>query len=78
MDTSCITIMGRTWTGGIADDAVWQHRWRRLTDQSASWYARPSGAVGCRFTAILAAEWRGFLVGVGTLRDPSSLTTLFL
>ena len=29
--------------------------------QSASWYATPSGAVGRRFTAILAAEWRGVI-----------------
>ena len=41
---------------GIADDAVWQRCWRRLAAQSASWYATPSGAVGRRFTAILAAE----------------------
>ena len=32
---------------------------------------------GANFTAILAAEWQGFLVGVGTSRDPSSLPTLF-
>ena len=42
--------------GGIADDAAWQRRWRRLAAQSASWYATPSGAVGRRFTEILAAE----------------------
>ena len=47
--------------GGIIDDATWQHCWRRLAAQSASWYATPSGAVGRRFTAILAAEWRGVL-----------------
>ena len=47
--------------GGIADDAVWQHCWRRLAAQSASWYATPSGAVGCQFTAILAAELQGVL-----------------
>ena len=42
--------------GGIMDDAVWQRRWIRPADQSASWYAAPSGAVGRWFTAILAAE----------------------
>ena len=47
--------------GGIADDAAWQRRWRRLAVHSASWYTTPSGAVGRRFTAILAAEWRGVL-----------------
>ena len=35
--------------------------WRRLAAQSASWYATPSGAVGRRFTEILAADWRGVL-----------------
>ena len=46
---------------GIADDAAWQRRWHRLAAQSASWYATPSSVVGHRFTAILAAEWQGFL-----------------
>ena len=41
---------------GIADNAAWQLRWRRLDAQSKSWYTTPSGAVGRRFTAILAAE----------------------
>ena len=44
---------------GIADDAAFQHCWCRLAAQSAIWYATPSGAVGRRFTAILAVEWRG-------------------
>ena len=47
--------------GGIADDAAWQHCWRRLAAQSAIWYAIPYGAVGRRFTAILAAEWQGVI-----------------
>ena len=47
--------------GGIADDAAWKRCWRQLAAQSASWYATPSGAVGRRFTAILAAEWWGVL-----------------
>ena len=42
--------------GGIAYNAAWQSRWRRLAAQPASWYATPSGAVRRRFTAILAAE----------------------
>ena len=45
--------------GGISDDAAWQRCWRQLAAQSASWYATPYGAVGRRFTEILAAEWRG-------------------
>ena len=47
--------------GVIADDAAWQRRWRWLAAQSTSWYATPSGAVGRRFTAILAVERRGVL-----------------
>ena len=62
----------------VADDAIWQRRWIQLAEQSDSWYATPSGAVGRRFTAILAAEWRGFLPGVGDLRYPSSSPTSFL
>ena len=45
--------------GGIADDAARQRRWLRLAAQSTSWYATPSGAVGRRFTEILAAKCRG-------------------
>ena len=46
---------------GVVDNAIWHRRWRRLAAQPSSWYATPSGAVGRRFTAILAAEWRGVL-----------------
>ena len=46
---------------GIKYDAVWQSRWRRLADQSASWDVTPSGAVGRRFTAILDTEWQGVI-----------------
>ena len=62
--------------GGIMDNNVWQCRWRRLAAHSGSWYATPSGAVGRRFTEILATEWWGLSVGVGTLRDLLSLPTL--
>ena len=47
--------------GVIADNAIWQRRWHWLDTKSAIWYAMPSGAVRCRFTAILAAEWRWIL-----------------
>ena len=46
---------------GVADDAIWQRRWRRLATQSASWYAMSSGAVGRRFMDILNVEWQGVL-----------------
>ena len=42
--------------GGVVDDAIWQRCWRRLAVKLAVWYATPSGAVGNRFMAILAAE----------------------
>ena len=41
---------------GVADGAIWQRRWCRITVKLASWYATPSGEVGRRFTSILAAE----------------------
>ena len=40
---------------------MWQRRWRQFADQSSSWYATPSGAVGRPFAAILAAELQGVL-----------------
>ena len=50
--------------GEITDDAAWKSHWRRLAALSASWYATPSGTVGCRFTEILAAEWRGVILRI--------------
>ena len=41
---------------GIADNAIWQRRWHRLSAQSACWYATPSGAGGRRFMEILEEE----------------------
>ena len=42
--------------GGVVDDALCQYCWRWIAAQSASWYDTPSGALGRRFTSILAAE----------------------
>ena len=47
--------------GGVADNALWQRRLRRIAVKLANWYATPTGALGRRFTAILAAEWQGVL-----------------
>ena len=47
--------------GRVVDDAIWKFHWRRLAAQLVSWDATPSGAVGRRFTAILAAEWQRVL-----------------
>ena len=55
---------------GIADAALWQRCWRWLAAQSVIWYATPSGAVWRRFTAILAAEWWGFLVSSWNSKRP--------
>ena len=41
-----------------------------IAAQSASWYATPSGAVGRRFTAILAAEWRRVLARIWNSERP--------
>ena len=46
---------------GVTDDAIWKCCWRRLAAQLSSRYATPSGAVGRRFTAILAEELQGLL-----------------
>ena len=46
---------------GVPDDTMWRSRWRRLAAQSASWYSTPPGKLGHRFTAVLAAYWRGVL-----------------
>ena len=64
--------------GRIVDDAAWQRRWRRIPAQSGSWYATPSGAVGCCFTAILAAEWRGVLNGSCNSERPLVFSHLVL
>ena len=55
---------------GVTDDAIWQRPWRRLEVQSASWYATPSGEVGCRFMTILASEWRGVLGSTWNSKRP--------
>ena len=53
--------------GGVTENTIWQRCWRRIATQLASWYTKPYGAVGRRFTAILAAEWRGV---IGRTRNP--------
>ena len=46
---------------GVLENSFCQQRWRRLAVQLASWYYTPSGAVGHRFTKILAVELQGVL-----------------
>ena len=41
---------------GVADDAIWQRRWRRLAAKLASWYKTTLGAVGHHFRTILVVE----------------------
>ena len=44
---------------GIADDDVWQMRWRLLVSQPGLRYRTPQGAVGRRFIKFLTEEFRG-------------------
>ena len=44
----------------MADEALWKRRWRRLATQLSRCYSTLPGALGERFTACLAEEWRGF------------------
>ena len=44
--------------GGVAEDAVWKHRWHQLAMQSSRWYDMCYVAVGRQFTSILATEWQ--------------------
>ena len=50
---ACQGLTGPQWPG----PAPWASPFLLMT----GWYSTPSGAVGRRFTAILAAEWRGVL-----------------
>ena len=42
--------------GGFPDDAIFHHRWRRLTMQLSIWYVTPYESVGQQFTEILSEE----------------------
>ena len=46
-------------TGGIADDALWQTRWRRISNLSPRFYDAPKGKAGRRFVILLTEELRG-------------------
>ena len=45
--------------GGVANDALWQRRWRRMAQLATTRYQAPPGKVGRRFLTILVAEFRG-------------------
>jgi hypothetical protein len=45
--------------GGIADDAKWQLRWRRVAQLATTRYQAPPGKIGRRFLATLTHEFRG-------------------
>ena len=47
--------------GGVLDNVICQIYWCWLAAQSAIWYSTPPCKVRRRFTAVLAAEWRGVL-----------------
>jgi hypothetical protein len=46
-------------SGGIADDHLWQRRWRKLVAHSPARYEAPKGKVGKRFISLLADEFQG-------------------
>jgi hypothetical protein len=46
-------------SGGIAEDALWQERWRQLISFPSHAYDVPSGAVGKRFVEKVADELKG-------------------
>ena len=54
----------------VAENGIFKCCWRQLAAQSSSWYATPFGAVGCRFTSILAAEWQGVIRGTWNSERP--------
>jgi hypothetical protein len=49
--------------GGIANDAFWQGRWKRMAQLATTRYLVPKGKVGGRFLTILISEFQG-------VRDP--------
>ena len=60
--------------GGVLDEAVWQHCWRRLAAQLVRWYATPFG-VSLWIYWLLNGML--FLMGFGNLRYPLSFSTSF-
>ena len=50
---------GRHLDGGIADDGVWQRRWRKVVATKLSLWNAPKGKIGRTFVEQLAREWRG-------------------
>ena len=48
--------------GGIAEDAVWQARWKRLVSLTGlSFYTAPKGKVGRQFVQLLSDEWQAVI-----------------
>ena len=52
---------GTSLSGRLQYNAIWKSHLRRLSAQPDCWYSPPQDNVERRFTAILAAEWRGLL-----------------
>ena len=42
--------------GGIADDALWQTRWRQISNLTPRFYDAPKGKAGRRFVILLTEE----------------------
>ena len=43
-------------TGVISDDALWQTRWRRISNHTPRFYDAPKGKAGRHFVTILTEE----------------------
>ena len=47
--------------GGVADDKLWQERWKRIVQLTPTHYIVPKGPVGRRFITTLCLEFEGML-----------------
>ena len=45
--------------GGISDDALWQTRWRRISNLTPRFYDAPKGKAGRHFVILLTEELQG-------------------
>ena len=61
METSRITMMGRTWTGELQTTLHGSITGAGLLQNQRAGTPRPLERWGRRFTEILAAEWRGVI-----------------
>ncbi len=57
--------------GGVANDKIWQRRWREIVSCDISLREVPTScALSKRFVNLLALEWQGARQRRGTRKDP--------